>query len=300
MINNLKYTKWVLSLASAKERREKFFSQKHAKDFKVYNAINGKLEKNFIEENFDFSKAETLYQRKISLGEAACTLSHLAIWKEIIKDDEIKFSIICEDDAVFSESYPILEKILSDWFESGRINDVAFIIFGESKIPTFNRKIRHRIGYPMQFFAQKYKLNQNYSCSSSVYVGEISKNYTCGTVGYVVSSQFIKNLMAKMINDKPFWLADDFEVIRTLISNNDLLTGANIWHLQPRLVKEDQILVSELEQERKNLQRKGVFYIVWQYVKFILKCPVLYTFLRWNTMNRARKNKKLANIKKSL
>ncbi|OBX04309.1 hypothetical protein QV06_06530 [Gallibacterium genomosp. 3] len=288
MIKSNLYQKWVLSLDSATKRRELFFSQEYAKSFLIHTAIDAKKNEHTLIKQFDFSKAKKLYNRTLSLGEAACTLSHINIWRKLAEDEVAKFAIICEDDALFSDNYFILFNIIEDWIRTNRINDIGFIIFGESKVKSYKGKLKYRIGYPMQFYPKIYKITDNQNRINKICVGELAKNYMCGTVGYIISNLCAKELIKY---DKPYWLADDFEEIKRIIEDQTR-KEIGIWHIYPRLVRERNNIVSTLEIERKKEQKNswGFFkYKVWTYIKFLLKCPLIYFFLRWKVMNQANK-----------
>lgn len=229
----------VLSLKRDENRRKRFFAQAQANDFQIFDAIDADIEKEYILRHFNFRQAEKLYGRSITLGEAACTLSHLSIYKYLLQlsTESDEYFIVCEDDALFSCDYQYLTQIIK--YQNG----FDIILFGESKLTSFKRNWKQRLVNPLQLFPQKigkYKL------------GKLYQNYTAGTVGYVISRRFIKNLLTV---DQIFWLADDFQAMIDTVnsSQNSFLIG----YLFPKLVIEDLSITSNLENERSIEQRKN-------------------------------------------
>lgn len=240
--------KVVLSLLKDTHRRKNFFEQlSNLKrndaqiDFSTFYAIDASEEKSklYIDSCFDFVKAEKLYGRKISYGEAACALSHIEIYKQLLNQEIENYGIICEDDAKFNPDFPVLINILDK-------NNFDIVIFGESKAPSFKGSLKYRFAYPLQFKPKRFS---HYS------LGCIWGFYTPGTVGYSISRKALLHIV-KFSNEeqKIYWLADDFDTIIKNIKNKYNYT-ISLGHLFPRLVIEDSSICSHLENERFHLQQ---------------------------------------------
>ncbi|AWX14829.1 hypothetical protein CEP48_00945 [Mergibacter septicus] len=225
----------VLSLKRDEERREKFFQQPDAKSFHVFYAIDAKTEKGkeCILNYFDFEQAKQLYYREITLGEAACTLSHLLMYRYFLEYSQEDYLIVCEDDAVFSPDYPILHQIIQQQSE------FDIILFGESKTNCYQKAWDYPFIQPIQQI-DRYKL------------GQLHFDYTAGTVGYVVSRRFIENILKQNF---VYWLADDFQIMIDKITTEK--EKFNLGYLYPKLVLEDPENRSNLEQERLLAQKKN-------------------------------------------
>ncbi|AWX15114.1 hypothetical protein CEP48_02575 [Mergibacter septicus] len=229
----------VLSLERDLLRRKKFFQQKFANTFEVFTAIDAKsqLGKEYILKHFDFNLAKKLYKREITLGEAACTLSHLAMYRYFLQSSLEEYLIICEDDALFSNDFAFIEKIIQE--QKG----FDVVLFGESKVKNFNGNWKYKLIYPLQLFPQKigkYKL------------GKLYYNYTAGTVGYVISRKLIETLLGV---DSVYWLADDFQTIINKVKTEQ--KNFSVGYLFPKLVIENLDIISNLEDERVIEQKRN-------------------------------------------
>ena len=79
--------KYLISLDKDVQRRELFFAQPDTADFVVFSAINT-MQKEWDElaEVFNPTKFEQHYGRNVTKGEIGCTLSHLAVYRQIVED----------------------------------------------------------------------------------------------------------------------------------------------------------------------------------------------------------------------
>lgn len=242
----------VIGLEREKERQKLFYSQPYAKNFTLFKAIDAKKAAELIADTFNFKKAFDRYARQLTAGEAACTMSHQAVWRELAIHPTAQYAVICEDDALFSEDMVVLEEILPKFFclTKGltKEREVGILIFGESNTPSYNGVLKYKLGFPMQW-----KAYRKQSPSNTIYkVGRLSANYLCGTVGYVISKDW-----AQVLCDiEPFWLADDFEVIKA-VGEAKSRKRLDILHVRPRLVIENTACLSSLALERRVEQIKG-------------------------------------------
>lgn len=245
------YNGMVLSLAKDEARRQAFYQQLASFNpdslpiaITTFEAIDGSTEagRSFLEANFDFKKAQAVYGRPITYGEAACALSHLAIIRHLA--NEPRYAVILEDDAKFSSDFPKLAQVLD-----ASNHDV--VVFGESKVRKFKGKNKYRRENPLQFFAQRI---------GNLKLGVIFSFYTPGTVGYALSKRLVAKILAYTQHSQVFWLADDFDRIIAAVTNPQLPSNQSnatsnftIGFVYPRLVIEDMSLRSHLEAERRRL-----------------------------------------------
>ena len=100
-------------------------------------------------------------KRPIKLGEIGCSLSHYKIWKRIV-EEKIKFAIILEDDAVFSDDY------------NEKINEIT-----------------KNIEYDMLYLGRKV-FNKN---EEEVNENMVISNFSYWTIGYVLTNNGAKKLL---------------------------------------------------------------------------------------------------------
>ena len=100
-------------------------------------------------------------KRPIKLGEIGCSLSHYKIWKRIV-EEKIKFGIILEDDAVFSDDY------------NEKINEIT-----------------KNIEYDMLYLGRKV-FNKN---EEEVNENMVISNFSYWTIGYVLTNNGAKKLL---------------------------------------------------------------------------------------------------------
>lgn len=151
-----------------------------------------------------------VYGRDARNGEIGCTLSHYCIAHVHSTDLNHEWSLVLEDDAIFSE-----QELLS--FVNGlpAIDKPTILVLGHSKTIKRNLFIQ-RLIYPLKdIIAINGKLFGH--------TGETR----CGTVAYV-ANRSASMLIAK--NQMTFWLADDW----TLIEN----MGVDVLHFKKPLVYE--------------------------------------------------------------
>ena len=92
--------KYLISLDKDVQRRELFFAQLDTADFAVFSAINT-MQKEWEElaEVFNPTKFEQHYRRNVTKGEIGCTLSHLAVYRQIVEDQNVTendYALVCK------------------------------------------------------------------------------------------------------------------------------------------------------------------------------------------------------------
>ncbi|MGQ8819984.1 glycosyltransferase family 25 protein [Bibersteinia trehalosi] len=238
--------KYLISLDKDNLRRELFFSQPDTADFQIFSAFNTMSEsEEYLSKRFELTNFLQKYGRRATKGEVGCTLSHLGVYQQIIQDDSIgenEFSLICEDDVLFHQDFPVvLQAILNQQ------SSADMILLGQSKIAKFNDR-ELELNYPTAFLTD---LKQ-----TGFAIGYPYKNYYAGTVSYLIRKSAARIFLQTLEQEKPFWLADDFilfgdefglniQVVRPLVaienpklnSNLEALRGSNSHYFWQKLIK---------------------------------------------------------------
>lgn len=249
--------KILISLEKDFKRRELFFSQKHTSDFQVFNAIN-LLNRNLddLYDMYDMAQFEKLYHRMPAKGEIGCTLSHLAIYKEVADNLSLAdndYILICEDDALFVEDF---NENLSNILKSIN-NDIDILLLGQSKIDNFN-DVELEVNYPTTFWFMQKKIVGSRVRYSYPYL-----NYYAGTVAYLISKKGAKKIIELLsIYGSPYWLADDFRLFQ--------MHDINTMIVRPLLVIENPKLDSNLEKDRNSRKVSNLSKILKYPIKKIL------------------------------
>ena len=141
--------KYLISLDKDVQRRELFFAQPDTADFAVFSAINT-MQKEWEElaEVFNPTKFEQYYGRNVTKGEIGCTLSHLAVYRQIVEDQNVAendYALVCEDDALFNANLSANTTALLT-----EKCDADIVLIGQSKIAEFD-DVELEINYPTTF-----------------------------------------------------------------------------------------------------------------------------------------------------
>lgn len=239
--------KYLISLDKDVQRRELFFSQPNTADFEVFSAINTmQKEWDALAEVFNPTKFEQHYGRNVTKGEIGCTLSHLEVYRRIVADERIAetdYALVCEDDALFNANLSEKTTALLTQQCSADI-----ILIGQSKIASFD-DMELEINYPTTFSFLRQKV-------ADVTVAYPYKSYFAGTVAYLIKKSAARRFLDVLIQEKAFWLADDFllfemqfhlnnKVVRplmaienpTLMSNLEAIRGSKSNNLTKKLLK---------------------------------------------------------------
>ena len=100
--------KYLISLDKDVQRRELFLLNQIQQIFVVFSAINT-MQKEWDElaEVFNSAEFEQHYGRNVTKGEIGCTLSHLAVYRQNVEDQNVTendYALVCEDDALFNSN----------------------------------------------------------------------------------------------------------------------------------------------------------------------------------------------------
>ena len=240
--------KYLISLDKDVQRRELFFAQPDTADFAVFSAINT-MQKEWEElaEVFNPTKFEQHYGRNVTKGEIGCTLSHLAVYRQIVEDQNVTendYALVCEDDALFNANLsPNTTALLTEKC------DADIVLIGQSKIAEFD-DVELEINYPTTFSFLRQTVGD-------VTVAYPYKGYFAGTVAYLIKKSAARAFLKQLEQEKPFWLADDFLLFETQFQINN-----NV--VRPLIAIENPQLVSNLEAIRgsksNNLVKKLIKY----------------------------------------
>ncbi|EPJ7368770.1 glycosyltransferase family 25 protein, partial [Pluralibacter gergoviae] len=171
-------------------------------------------------------------ESKLTLGEVCCALSHVAIYKDIVKS-ELGYAVIIEDDAKIYDSIKKYSKKLESLHKRFDV-----IILGYSKVDS-------RIMHKMQFIRPLLRLTFD-----NIKVGFPYKQWKCGTVAYSISNKGAEKL--QRVNCFGTNTADDWNYFE----ENDLLIG----HFIPPFISEDfATFGSSLEKDRNTFKSRNIF-----------------------------------------
>lgn len=120
--------------------------------YNIYEAIDGQLINNEYLKNNNISICEKwkdpYYNRKITLGEIGCTLSHLNIYNKCI-NDEYDITLILEDDAILIDNF--LNKLKDIINDLEYIHDWDILYLGRKKLNNIIEKCIHNNIYESSY-----------------------------------------------------------------------------------------------------------------------------------------------------
>ncbi|EAV7066399.1 glycosyltransferase family 25 protein [Salmonella enterica subsp. arizonae serovar 63:z36:-] len=177
-------------------------------------------------------------------GEIGCALSHLKALNKFV-EDEGEYALILEDDAILPTNYlDVINNICSN--SKGYWD---FLLLGYSKLDVSETSSF----YKMEPINILQKIN-------NISIGEPWKNWTSGTVAYLVSKQAARRFI-EVHNRKIFTVADDWAFFK---GNFDF----KILHCRPLIIFENYAeLKSSIELERGTFISYTPYYL-----KFIRIC----------------------------
>lgn len=97
---------WLISLARAKDRREKMKAQfaRLPYDYRIFDGVDGKAREAELLEKVDIPAFERNMGRKILIGGMGSYNSHLGVWQALL-DSGKPVALVVEDDVVFHEDF---------------------------------------------------------------------------------------------------------------------------------------------------------------------------------------------------
>lgn len=238
----MKKTIYVISLADEMARKVNFDNQAKSNgfDFMYINAVDFRYVDTDDLINITSSTQQGTIKRALTKGEVGCALSHFKCYQNLLADNA-NWAWIIEDDAdlgrLKSDSIDKLISLVED------IN-VDVIILGYSKLAKDDESLFYRFE-PLKEIANR----------SDFTLGKPWKNWTCGTVSYLISQAGAKKMLDYFADGKVVTVADDWRFFEEKI-------GLKIVHCRPLLVFEDFLnFESALEAERAQVSRKRIEFL---------------------------------------
>lgn len=233
----MKVFTYVVSLADQIDRRGHIAKQLAALNlpFLFHDACDFRnLDVTEIDNYIEVDKLYGRPQRRLTRGEVGCALSHITLLNKIKTADSYSSDcniLVLEDDAK-------LEPELIGFLNSDELNkfDWDVIILGYSKLKNKDRK---------SFFIKE-PIKKTHTING-LSIGRVWKEWTCGTVGYLVNGKSINKFSLLKVST----VADDWDFLQKKL---DL----NILHCRPLLIEENFLeFSSAIESERKTYVEHG-------------------------------------------
>ena len=231
---------YVINLDRQPERLTHFYQQPGSEIFQKVSAVDRKVldiigNKEFF---FDVATFTRMIPRGPTMGEIACTLSHIKCWQLIALDESIdddEFCLIAEDDVTL---LPI-EKNTPSTFLSV-VSDITKVL---EDTPVELVKLQMLSYRESNLFTG----SGNISLSKSIATGLDASYNNTGSALYLIRKSLTQAIMQKLKTKKPYWLADCF----TKFCNPE-----NMMMSLPLLGYVQDNFPSDLEEERE-MQRHG-------------------------------------------
>ncbi|WP_066801943.1 glycosyltransferase family 25 protein [Moraxella oblonga] len=183
---------YVINLNHRYDRLYRFNQHPDAKYFERFPAIDKKalemLGEGVRSLFFDTHKFYENHRREITLGEIACTLSHISVWQKALLDDDIAFDdfiVIAEDDVTLDKHFLTHIRYLNNFLKSASI-DLLIL----QRLLTENK--------PIDYQNPQFDILTN-----------IKYNYA-GAGLYMIKKSRLKIICDWLKSHKPIWLADEF------------------------------------------------------------------------------------------
>lgn len=230
---------YVISLKDEIVRRNSISKQieKIFFEFEYIDAVDFRMASSDLLERHTHKYKVGSIRRRLTKGEVGCALSHFKCYQSFLSDN-FDWAWVIEDDADLSRlTNDSVEKIISLVAE----NNIDVVILGYSKLSKNEE---------LDFY--KFEPIRKLFVSEHFALGEPWKNWTCGTVSYLISKSGAKKMLDYFSDGKVITVADDWMFFEKNI-------GLNITHLRPLLVFEDFIrFQSALEIERAAVSKNKI------------------------------------------
>lgn len=232
---------YVINLNSRTDRLHKFNLHPDAKYFERVAAIDKEVLKlvNDGEKDifFDSQYIRDTYHRDVTLGEVACTLSHIKCWKKIVNNpslSEDSFAVVAEDDVVLCQDFLANIQKLQETLElSLGIDIVIMQMFFYENIPALTLAKGRVEGY--SFLSS----NDKHAFVNS------------GSALYLIRKCYARKVLLYLEKNKPNWLADAF---RQFCEPQSIRIASPLLGMIIDGVNAE----SDLEQERQDARKSGI------------------------------------------
>ncbi|QPW26368.1 glycosyltransferase family 25 protein [Edwardsiella ictaluri] len=226
---------FIISLKDEVARRNSISDRLHHHDFEFFDAVDLRVASDDVLsavkcKNINYK--HPAIREHMTKGELGCALSHMQLYKKIV-DDNLAFARVIEDDAVILNHD---EKILNDFILALETKNIDWdiMLLGYSKL-----KACDSFGFYLK------EPIKNIVKSGAYSLGIPFRNWTCGTVGYLVSQSGAKKMINNAAFGKVCTVADDWLFFE---KNYNL----KILHIRPLIVLEDfESYESSIETDRK-------------------------------------------------
>lgn len=183
---------YVINLNRHPERLHRFNQHPDAHYFERFPAID-KKQLDIVGSPtlfFDTHKSTQNLRREITLGEIACTLSHVSVWQKIALDESITpddFVVVAEDDVILDKEFLKHVRHLQFVLKTTAIELLILQRLLMSKAPMDCRNCEFEI------------------------LDDVAFDHV-GSALYMIKKSRAQNLTHWLSEYKPFWLADQFSV----------------------------------------------------------------------------------------
>lgn len=234
----MKFKTYVLSLKNELLRRQHIQNQLNELciPFEFFDAIDLR---NSNDMTYYDNYSHNL-QRSLTSGEIGCALSHMSIYEKILCN-ECNWSLIIEDDALLNN---VTNKKIEHIASLANRHNADVVILGYSKLSPFDAKI----------FYIKEPIKNMITGEDGYTLGIPWKNWTCGTVSYLIHKNGAQKIINNFINSK-----EKIETVADDWSFFEREYGLNILHCRPLIIYEDyKNHTSSIEQERTIISKKNL------------------------------------------
>ncbi|ENM5768233.1 glycosyltransferase family 25 protein [Vibrio mimicus] len=231
----MNYSVSVISLKDEIERRKSIAKQLNLLgiEFDFFDAAD--LRKMNTEDAQSLVVPDKKYSkppRPLTKGEVGCAMSHIQLLTKLSLNKSLDYHLILEDDAILDE------RILC--FLNGKtLNTFEWdvIILGYSKLAE-NEKDKFYIKEPIKKVAK----------FSGVNIGCVWKEWTCGTVGYLINRKCLHKFIDLPISSA----ADDWQYLKDKLN-------LKVYHTRPLLISEAFMeFNSTIENDRAVMLKKNI------------------------------------------
>lgn len=258
---------YVVSLKNS-DRRETFsqLAEKYGLNFSFFDAVDGrKLPESCIDEINQGVLQAGLYQRKLAKGEIGCTLSHKAIYQQIV--DNGGWAIILEDDISFDERLVSLSREINGL---NQLNQQGIYVLGGDFSPFCTKKIHER------------KRTKQQVCDRVIFHKTVcSEKYIYGTWGYLIHASLAKKILEHA--ESIFLVADDWSYLTQAKILNGIYLTYIVRHPLDTVhstIEQERALLRQqyLQPENKNIREKSPFRFIPKLIKSVKKARIIMKY----------------------
>lgn len=203
--NTMNITAYVINLDRRPDRRDRFFAHPDAHHFTRVSAVDKlDLAKHaYLKDNL-FNSQPILdwfpFRTEVTLGEVACTLSHIECWRKIAANPNLlnhDYAIVAEDDIVLIPDFAaVWQRVLNIKSVAERKYDLMTLHRLHTTVPNDGSTT-----------AQLASLTSTLHCGSFANV----RHYDSASAAlYAIKKSFAQALIRQLQSTKPYWLADLF------------------------------------------------------------------------------------------